>query len=192
MSIDRQFDDEDENWKALRNGDVKAYEHIYRSQIQTLYRFGLSFVANEDVVSDAIHDVFLDIWHKREKISPTNNVKFYLLKSLKNRILRETSNKIRKESLHEDWYKISSEDSMQDLAFEPPTEQALTDYLSELPNRQKEIIRLRFYEDLTHNQIAELLNMNTQSAKNLLYRAIESLRKKFDFNLIICYLINIM
>lgn len=192
MSIDRQFDDEDEHWKALRNGDEKAYEHIYRNQIQTLYRFGLSFVANEDLVSDAIHDVFLDIWNKREKISPTNNVKFYLLKSLKNRILRENSNKIRKESLHENWHKITSDDSTQELAFEPPTEQALTAYLSELPTRQKEIIRLRFYEDLTHNQIAELLNMNTQSAKNLLFRAVESLRKKFDFNLIICYLIDMM
>ena len=190
MSKDTQFDSEDEYWKALRMGDNSALEHIYRSHIQTLHRFGLSINANEDLVSDAIHDVFIDIWNKKEKISPTDNVKFYLLKSLKNRIIRQTSNELRRDTLHNNWQDLTSEDSLVDSEFEQNTEQALNGFLNELSDRQKEIIRLRFYEDLNHNQIAELLNMNMQSAKNLLHRAIESLRKKFDYNLIICFLIN--
>ena len=190
MSTDTQFGGEDEHWKALRMGDNTAFEHIYRSHVQTLHRFGLSINPNEDLVSDAIHDVFIDIWNKREKISPTDNVKFYLLKSLKNRIIRKTSNELRRDTLHNNWQDLTSEDSLEDSEFEQNTEQALNGFLNELSDRQKEIIRLRFYEDLSHNQIAELLNMNGQSAKNLLHRAIESLRKKFDYNLIICFLIN--
>lgn len=190
MSRDTQFDGEDEYWKALRMGDNTAFEHIYRSQVQTLHRFGLSINPNEELVSDAIHDVFIDIWEKREKISPTNNVKFYLLKSLKNRIIRRTSNELRRDTLHHNWQDLTSADSLEDLEFEPNTEQALNRYLNELSDRQKEIIRLRFYEDLSHNQIAELLNMNKQSTKNLLHRAIETLRKKFDYNLIVCFLIH--
>ena len=57
-------------------------------------------------------------------------------------------------------------------------EQNLSFFLTELPARQQEIVRLRFYENLSHQQIAELLQMNIQSAKNLLHRAIESLRRK--------------
>ena len=190
MSKDAQFDGEDEHWKALRKGDNTAFEYIYRSHVQTLHRFGLSINPNEDLVSDAIHDVFIDIWNKREKISPTDNVKFYLLKSLKNRIIRQTSNELRRDTLHNNWQDLTSNDSFEDSKFEQNTEQALNGFLNELSERQKEIIRLRFYEDLSHNQIAELLNMNMQSAKNLLHRAVESLRKKFDYNLIVCFLIN--
>jgi RNA polymerase sigma factor (sigma-70 family) len=57
-------------------------------------------------------------------------------------------------------------------------EQKLLVYLTEISVRQQEIVRLRFYENLSHQQIAEILQMSQQSAKNLLHRAIESLRKK--------------
>ena len=62
--------------------------------------------------------IFIDIWNKRERISPTDNVKFYLLKSLKNRIIRQTSNELRRNELHHNWQDLTAEDSFEDSGFE--------------------------------------------------------------------------
>lgn len=172
---------EDIHWQALKKGDASAFEHIYRSHIQLLYRYGMSFGAGDDVVTDAIQDVFTHIWHKRSHLGSTDNVKFYLLKSLKNRLFRVASVSNRFEMLGENSDSVCDDYSQDCFEYdrdEQVIEQNLSFFLTELPARQQEIVRLRFYENLSHQQIAELLQMNIQSAKNLLHRAIESLRRK--------------
>ena len=181
MSKDGFLQAEDTHWQALKKGDASAFEHIYRTHVQLLYRYGMNFGADDDVVTDAIQDVFTDIWHKRERLGPTDNVKFYLLKSLKNRLFRVASVSSRFQTLEEnvnDFSDVCPQDYSECDEEHQVFAQKLPLLLTELPARQQEIVRLRFYENLSHQQIAELLQMNPQSAKNLLHRAIESLRKK--------------
>ncbi|AQG78203.1 RNA polymerase sigma factor [Spirosoma montaniterrae] len=170
----------DECWIALKQGDSAAFEHIYRTHVHSLYRYGLSIWADEDAVLDAIHDVFTEVWHKRDRISYTDNVKFYLLKALKNRLIRliDTAGRMQEISLSTlliDPASLSTEQDEEALR----QQTKVSDCLRELPPRQQEIVRLRFYENLSHQQIADLLNIQPQSAKNLLFRAIDTLRKAF-------------
>ena len=181
MSKDRYLKAEDAHWQALKMGDSSAFEYIYRTHIQSLYRYGMSLAADEDTVTDAIQDVFTDIWHKRNRLGPTDNVKFYLLKSLKNRLFRMAAVASRFEVLEEkdgDYSGIYLWEDVENKEEGEVFEQKLSVYLTEISARQQEIVRLRFYENLSHQQIAEILQMSQQSAKNLLHRAIESLRKK--------------
>ena len=171
--------DDRSTWQAMKAGDAAAFEYIYRTHIQALYRYGYSFHADEAVVVDSIHDLFSNIWQKRERLGDTDSIKFYLFKSLKNRLIRHT----RRERIlpYADFVPVATL-----LPDDAPDESALTTlhqkldlHLGELSVRQQEIIRLRFYENLPHEQIAELMQMNPQSAKNLLHRAILALRKHF-------------
>ena len=53
-----------------------------------MYRYGLSLVpVSEAFVLDCIHDVFAEIWAKKTRLTVPENVRYYLLKSLKTRIL---------------------------------------------------------------------------------------------------------
>ena len=56
-------------------------------------------------------------------------------------------------------------------------EELVAKLISQLPPRQQEAIRLRFVEELDFNEIAEALDVNRQSAQNLVFRAIEKLRR---------------
>ena len=54
----------------------------------------------------------------------------------------------------------------------------LKEKLNQLPDRQREIIHLRYFHNLKNEEIAEILEMNYQSVSNLLYRAIKNLKSK--------------
>lgn len=77
-----------QTWASFKeNGDEEAYAAIYRENVGAMYRYGMSLSSlSEYFVFDCIHDVFTEIWVKRQTLSTPNNVRSYLLKALKNRM----------------------------------------------------------------------------------------------------------
>jgi RNA polymerase sigma factor (sigma-70 family) len=60
----------------------------------------------------------------------------------------------------------------------------LNHLINDLPSRQKEALYLRYTQELTVDQIADTLDINYQSANNLLHRALLSLRKEWKGNIL--------
>lgn len=170
-------------WQRFREGDETAFATIYRQHVQTLFRYGMSIQADEDFIQDCIHDVFVEIWTKRQRVSDTNSIKYYFIKSLKNRIFSqlEKRQRLAPTSLgpetpaplspsHEDeWIRGQDEDRLLTK---------LAHGLDRLPPRQREALQLRFFEGLDYRQVAEVLVVSQQSAYNLIFRALEELRKQ--------------
>jgi RNA polymerase sigma factor (sigma-70 family) len=170
-----------ELWKAFQEGDEEAYTKLYRLYIKDMYRYGSSLVAASDAfVMDCIHDVFTEMWVKRERLSVPVHVKYYLLKALKTRIVHLLERKERPFTpLSEiDFEVFDTEDFeiLEELEMAVSRQDKLTALISKLPQRQQEAIKLRFIENLNYSQIGDILQMNTQSAKNLVFRAVEKLR----------------
>ena len=63
---------------------------LYEEQADSLYSYGCKFTKDRELVKDCIHDVFVKLFQK-EDISAIRNMKFYLLRSFKNRLLDELS-----------------------------------------------------------------------------------------------------
>ncbi len=185
MKYDKQL------WQAFKQGDRGAYEQIYRQNIRLLYEYAYRFVVDKQFINDCLQDMFVDIWEKRERLSDTDNIKFYLIKALRNRLLRslENSRKL-----------TNAEDSFENLPFqlvasfetvliEEQQQEALLrqlqNALNQLSERQKEAIYLRFYQNMSYEEIASLLGMEQQSVYNLIFRALESLRKKMNVTTLI-------
>ena len=176
---------EKELWEAFKLGDEKAYSFIYKQHVSAMYRYGMSLSSlSEYFVFDCIHDVFTDIWAKRNHIITPNNVRSYLLRALKNRMQNQI---LRKESKYlamnegdfdELWDEAITEESIHLNNLEPISKEELVNKLiSQLPPRQQEALRLRFVEDLEYNEVADMMSINRQSAQNLVVRAVEKLRK---------------
>jgi RNA polymerase sigma factor (sigma-70 family) len=171
-------------WSSFRNGDHKAYTLLLRNHANVLFSYGCKFSKDEDFIKDCIQDVFFELWNRRDKISQAANVKAYLFKSLRLRIFREQSKWTSSESfedsiLFKDEFNIESH-----LIQEQTTKEIsgkLQTILTTLTERQKEILYLHFFEDIDHAGIARIMGLNRQSAYNLLYRSIITLRKKAEF-----------
>ncbi|HWK06272.1 MAG TPA: sigma-70 family RNA polymerase sigma factor [Puia sp.] len=166
-------------WLQFKGGDREAFATLYQKHSIPLIAYGMKLCPDLDLLKDQIQELFVELWHSREGLSPTDNTRFYLLKALRYKLIRQEKNRVARVTMA----RLSADLSLRFC--EEPVETALIERevhesqmallrqaLKELPLRQQEIIQLRFYQGLTNEQIADLMNMNYQSASNLLYRAI--------------------
>ena len=168
-------------WMDMISGNKRAFENLYKQYFQPLISYGFRITPNENLIEDAIQEVFISLWNNRTHLSEVNEVKFYLFRSLKNRIVRQLERDIFDKSEDIDTYldflisisdeqkKIDSEQSETDL-------DTLQRAISHLPIRQQEVINLKYYHDFTLDEIAKLMDVNKQSVSNLLFRSYATLR----------------
>lgn len=170
-----------ELWSNFRVGDRECYTLLINRYTGLLYRYGIRFNQNDDFIKDCIQDVFLALWDSRENISQTPSVKSYLFKALRLKIFREQSKWNNEELFSDEHYDFLIEFNIEDRLIEEQqsheTRDKLLQVLNRLPKRQKEVLYLRFYENLDHARIASIMGLNKQSVYNLLHESVSNLRK---------------
>jgi len=168
-------------WSELKKGDRLAFARIYDMHIDALYNFGHKLYQNPQVVEDAIHDLFVDLWRYREKLASVSSVRVYLYVSLRRRIVQSSKagnvflydlewDKLNLASLPEESRLVEKEGSDQQL-------ERLKRYMANLSPRQYEAIILRFYDEMDYADIATIMEVNEQSVRNLVQRGLEHLRQ---------------
>ncbi|AKD56011.1 RNA polymerase sigma factor [Spirosoma radiotolerans] len=175
--------DEIQLWTAFQSGDEEAYTKLYQLHIRAMYRYGMSLVAaSEAFVLDCVHDVFTEIWVKRTRLTTPTSVRHYLLKALKIRIIHLLERKEHPfQSLTETdydalWTEPNDLELLEELEAVNSRKERLLRLIAQLPPRQQEALKLRFVENMNYNQIGDVMDVNHQSAKNLVFRAVEKLR----------------
>jgi RNA polymerase sigma factor (sigma-70 family) len=138
---------------------------------------------------DCIQEIFVDLFLKRKKKSgEITNLKSYLFVSLRNCIGKKAE-KTRKlkfidEGDDENGGRFQIEHSFLDkyieLEISNVIKKQLQSKINALPSRQKEIIYLKFEEEMDYPDIAHILKISVESARKLLYRALLTLRKTVD------------
>ena len=174
-------------WNKLRLGDEEAFSSLFERYYSTLVNYGKTLMTGEDRVKDCVQDVFVDIWTYRYKLNEAIVVKAYLLSSVRKRIARlyhreHIFSNIKSIDSLEFLFDFSIEDRL--IAEETTTKKVeqLNKSINQLSDRQKEAIYLRYHQGLSVEQVSEVLNLNYQSTKNLLHRAILQLRKDFPIS----------
>jgi RNA polymerase sigma factor (sigma-70 family) len=171
-------------WSRFLSGDNNAYNWLYNKYIQILYQYGLHFTSDGEAVKDCIQDIFAHLYQNRKNLVIPDNVKAYLFVSLKNSLLRRLYN----DSMYE-----CNETETAPFLLEPTVEEEYMDneelmcrkeiiekLLSVLSPRQKEIIYYHFIQELQWTEICKLMNLNYQSAQNLIQRALKKIRESFN------------
>jgi RNA polymerase sigma factor (sigma-70 family) len=169
-------------WLKFKSGDKNALGEIFHYYFKDLYFYGLKFVSIPDVVKDVIQDMFIRFWNDKEKLRKINNIKSYLLVSLRRDLIR-WKKKNRIEAVEGNDIKLTDfHISPEDLIIENEERYELHNLLilgvQKLSPRQQEVIFYRFYNDLDFNELSEVLEMNIQSVRNLLFRSLDALRKE--------------
>ena len=173
-------------------GDDKAYSILYNLFAKDLYAFGLSLRANTELIEDAIHDIYVDIYAHRQNLEKVDNLKFYFIAAFRNRLFYLIKKESRTSEINERNFLGLNERDYQEEWIERETETEkqvmLKKLLGELNEHQREALYHRFVEGLSCDEIAELMNINYQSAKNLIYRAIKKLKTIAAFTIILMLL----
>ncbi|SKC58269.1 RNA polymerase sigma factor [Ohtaekwangia koreensis] len=182
MHGDSTIDMELQQWDAMRGGDEQAFSWLYDRYFKLLYNYGRKIGTSEAALEDGIHDLFVDLWRFRKTLSSTTSVRFYLYRSLRRRLMRNDSRNsyfTSDGSIIEDALKASTPSSEENLIDEEDNHQRiyrLKKLLSDLSPRQYEALILRYYDEMAFDEIAAILNVNEQSARNLVQRGLLQLR----------------
>lgn len=170
-------------WRHFKSGDKAAFIFIYKKFFPVLYRYGHQFTQDEELIKDCIHDVFAEINHARERLSDTNNIKFYLLKSFRNRFLyyqKKRGRMFLTEHLIDGYnfeFTFSIEQKIIDSQINQEKLSKLNQAVQQLPPRQREVIYYLFYEELSIDAIQELMKVtHRRTIQNIVYRALAKLK----------------
>ena len=164
---------------------TKAYAQLYEIFASDLYAYGLHFTSNKDIIEDAIHDLFVMLYQRKHKLSQVKNIKSYLFISLRNelfKVLKSEKMIFRLDTSELEFSSLIVDSSVEDYLIEEEQtlirRKLLTSLEECLTPREKEAIYHRYIHQLSIINIADLMGINSQSAKNLIYASIKKMRKE--------------
>ena len=171
-------------WEKLKHSDSAAFEHLYRMYATDLFNYGSKLTSDANLLKDSIQDIFIELWKYRETVSIAKHPKFYLFKTLRHRILRN-SNAVplfvdngRNSAIFEYACYETPENIAIQLEQNNLNIKIVQELLSKLSSRQREAIHLHFYHNFSYVEMTALMGMNYQSILNLMQRALKTLRQE--------------
>lgn len=182
-------------WVQFWDGNEMAFSQLYCLCFDDLLAYGRRVGGDNEMVEDLIQDLFLKLYQKKIILEDNTKLRSFLFRALKNLIYNQLLRNAKLQSLPDyDFafdldYTIDEQLSwMHDLGLSDEVHHILKGPTE----HQKEIIYLRFIHDMSFEEISEIMKINTQSARNLLFRSMEKIRKNlhqllFHF-LLMCFL----
>jgi RNA polymerase sigma factor (sigma-70 family) len=165
--------------KRLQRNDAEALASLMWLYYDDLHNYGARFTSDKELVKDCIQEIFISLWQRRETADTILSPKFYLLRAIKNKILKSLHKNNHSAFPNNDYY-FSYELSIEQIIIERQVSeekvQKLRKTLELLSKKQKEIVYLKYYHHLDHTQIAELMNVTRQTVYNLLHETLNKLR----------------
>jgi RNA polymerase sigma factor (sigma-70 family) len=173
-------------WQAFISGDDDAFENIYSQHAPLLYNYGRHMLKNRQLVEDCIHDLFVYIHHHRASLGTTNSIKYYLFRALRRRIAENiaTYDIYSDEADTVEGYNfeiISSPESQliehQSTLFQ---HEELTKAMNLLPRRQREVLYLLYFNELSYKEVASIMSLETRTVYNQVHNALQTLKKHLN------------
>ena len=171
-------------WEKFREGSTSAFEIIYERHVNILANYGNRMCQNEEIVKDAIQDMYIDLWRNKKNLSSTDSILFYLLKAFRRNLVKKiVASKKHHSHLNiceaeNEYFELAHDDSIIAAEIEKSKLQELHKQLNALAPRQKEALFLRFYTGLNYTEISKTMGINQQSAYNMVFRALELLKER--------------
>jgi RNA polymerase sigma-70 factor (ECF subfamily) len=171
---------EDKLWNAIRNSDQQAFTEIYKAYYQFLFAYGIRLNGSKDLVKDAIHELFLEVWRRRTELPEVRHVGFYLRTILRRKIINAVPHGRLIEEFpaqHPAGVENSYEELLIRLQATEEMKEKVRKALLSLTQKQKEVIRMKFFDDKTYEEIAALTSTTPRTVYNQVYESLKTLRK---------------
>lgn len=172
--------------RFLDTGDESSFSSVYNHHADRLYAYGISLGFDTESCKDAIQDVFYKLYLSRNNLRHVQNLTAYLFKAYKHRLIDLTKNTRKNEAVEPDdnsfAIRVTILDHIIDAEESEMLRQKIEHLLSDLSPRQREAVYMRYMLGLEYDEISAILNISRESARKLIYRSIDHLRKKTDWH----------
>jgi RNA polymerase sigma factor (sigma-70 family) len=169
-------------WQAFKEGDKNSFKIIYFKYFTNLYEYGMRISGDSEIIKDTIHDLFVKLWKNKANLGDVTSLRAYLLVALRRALynnLQKSSRKpvveISENAPFEMVFSVESDYIKKESA--SAQNQKLKNALDSLTPRQKEVIYLRYFEEMDYSDIAPIMNITVKAVYKLTARGLETLRQ---------------
>jgi len=165
----------------IRKGDSEAFREIYQIFSNRIYRFIFFRLPNESDAQDLLQETFLNLWdylnNKEKEVKNLQALLYQIAKNLVANYYKNNDAKLSNEvSIEEIEYKVGESENLNQKIDIRISIKNIHQKLNKLNPEHREIIKLRFLDDLSHKQIAQILNKTENNVRVLFHRALKELR----------------
>lgn len=168
-------------WLAIARGDEVAYEQMYYEYYRRFFVYGQKITPDLLLIEDVIQEIMILIWQSRDTIPSIQYPSAYFYTSFRNLLIRKL--KASDEMLAGADQQEDSLPAIDETIIEKEELQALKKQLDQasgfLTNRQREAIYLRFYEQLTYDEVAAVMGITKKATYKIIARALAELKTKY-------------
>jgi RNA polymerase sigma-70 factor, ECF subfamily len=182
-------DDEDVRlMRLVSRGDIRAFEEIIERHQSLVAGTVARMLGSNSDVEDIAQQVFIRVWKSAGRYVPRAKFTTWLLKITRNLVFNE----LRRSKRHAH-IPIQTEPSAEEIPLKDETNpspdaslletelrQAIEQAITELPESQRMALILRRYEELSYEQIGEILDLSVPAVKSVLFRARTELRARLS------------
>jgi RNA polymerase sigma-70 factor (ECF subfamily) len=159
---------------AANRGDAAAMEALYERHRDWVYSLARRVTGNRDDAADVLQEVFAYVFSKFPGFELTCRMRTFLYPAVRNTAVRIRDRRRRTRDI-EEAAEPAARANRDPCAGEGG---AVADLVIRLPEEQREIVLLRFAEDLALEEIAATLEIPLGTVKSRLHRALSELRRK--------------
>jgi RNA polymerase sigma factor (sigma-70 family) len=143
----------------------------------------MKIVPDDGMVKDCIQELFLDLWRTKSRLAKVSNIKYYLLKALRWKIIHQ---KTKNDAVHhispydaagQEFAVPSYERQLIDKQTKEADNAALARAFKQLPDRQREVLTLVFYQKLSYEEVSTVMAINVKSIYTLVWKAFNTLKR---------------
>ena len=169
-------------WKKMITGDESALSNLYKQHYAGLINYGRTIIDDKDFVNDCFMEMLIEFWDKRSALPEVENVRSYLMTSLRRSILQALKLDKRRQTKYNELQQLSAnhqwsyEEHLVKLQSDINLRTKITKAICKLSARQQELIRLKFFENLTYDEIASQCGITKRTAYNIIYDGIRILQ----------------
>lgn len=163
--------------RRVASGDADALRLLYERYSRLVYSYAHRVTGDQTLSDETTQDTFLTLWRRAATFDPTRaKLSTWLFVVARNRAIELGRQKSRRPELRDDLEPLGSAPDTSDLVASTDASQRVAEAMAELPEEQFEVVRLSYFDGLSHAEIAEVIGIPLGTVKGRMRLALERLR----------------
>ena len=167
--------------KSIKKGDERAFKKMFDATFENFVQYAWKYTKNKDSAMDIVQESFIKLWQVRESLDPAQSLKTYFYRMVKHKSLNYLRDVKQHTEEIDDRHIAGSSMSLYEESEKEPSKflEPLKRWINELPDRQKEAFKLSRYEGLTHEEIADIMDVSPRTVNNHIGAALNNLQERY-------------
>ena len=174
------MNDELELFRKIAGGDELAFEQVFHRYTPKLLSFIKKITRNDSLSAELIQETFMRLWMKREQLKDIENPSAWIYRIASNLSLNYLQKQSNRKQLLYKMAPVENAASPEDLIDVKELNQIIKEAIDQLPERRQEVYRLSREAGLSHQQIADKLNISVNTVKNQIVTSLKFIQQSIN------------